>query len=283
MVYIWVDTHHYYYFPRVGQRDGIHPLRKVEVKSEWKSKDDVQANLRSLGDGISIFFIYAPNPDDPYKKVSNQDPIEQRNRYLMCRLFFDLERHGFHVLSDLHMGDTEPTNWLQWYTTRILHCNFVIFVCSPAFKELFQDTPCVDKIVNDKARRLLEYSNAFYSGISRELSRAGERRKFLPVILDDYEVYECVPALLECGKVYRISHEDLQRNFDYDNRSRDFEKLVCYLAGIDRTKLDQPAIGEVKYLGDPFHIRKTCCSYIFNTKNKLIWVLFVCFFKVIWN
>lgn len=228
----------------------------MEVKSEWKSRCEIEHNLHSIGDGISVFFIYAPNPDDPYKKVSSQDPLEQRNRYLMCRLFFDLERHGFHVVSDLHLGDTEPANWVQWYITRILHCNFVIFVCSPAFKELFQEQPCVDKVVNDKARRLLDYRNAIYSGISRELSRAGERRKFLPVILDDYKVSECVPALFECGKVFHVKHEASQRKFNYDDKRRDFEKLVCYMAGINRMKLEQPPIGQVTILGGYFDMCK---------------------------
>ena len=228
----------------------------MEVKSEWKSRDEIEQNLDSLGDGISVFFIYAPNPDDPYKEVSSNDLLEQRSRYLMCQLFFDLERHGFHVVSDLHLGDTEPSNWLKWYITRILHCHFVIFVCSPAFKELFQETPCVGKIVNDKARRLLEYSNAIYSGISQELSRADERRKFFPVILDDYEVRECVPDLFQSGKVFHIKHEELPRKFNYNDKSREFEKLVCYMAGINRMKLEQPTKGVVTVLGDPFEIRK---------------------------
>ena len=247
----------------IGERDVISSL-KDESKSKWKSRDEVEANLGSLGDGISVFFIYAPNPDDPYKEVSSQDSLEQRNQYLMCRLFFDLERHGFHVVSDLHLGDTEPANWLHWYVTRILHCNFVIFVCSPAFKELFQETPRVDRIVNNKARKLLEYSNAIYSGVSQQLSGACKRRKFLPVILDDYRVDECVPTLFECGAVFSVKHEESQRKFNYDDKDRGFEKLICYMAGVNRVKLEQPQKGEIITLGDLTETSKghcMLCSY----------------------
>ena len=233
----------------VVERDIVH-LRDVEVKSEWKSREQVIENLSTLGDGISVFVIYAPNPDDPYQTGSSDEAV-LRNKVLILRLIYDLERHGFHILSDIHLGDTEPTNWLKWYVSRILQCNFVLMVCSPAFKEVFQGNPLADKIVNEKTKRLLEYSNAIYS----ELEKSSSKSKFLPVILDHYSKDKCVPALFGAGTVYRIGHEGDPRKFDYD-RSRDFERLVCFLAGIDRNRLGQPKLGQVKILENPYEIRK---------------------------
>ena len=227
-----------------------------KVKPVWKSKHDVIQNIGTLGDGISVFFIYAPNPDDPYKNLSNPDELEQKNRYLMTRLFFELECHGFHILSDLHLGDTEPRNWVHWYISRICHCNFVIFVCSPAFKELFQGTPTVEKLQNVKARRVIEYRNALYAGISNESELLVEgsvgRQKFIPIILDNYEISTCVPLLFQSGTVYHIRPEK-ERRFCYDNRSRDFERLICHMTGINRVELDKKeVIAEVPTINDPF-------------------------------
>lgn len=223
-----------------------------KVKIAWKSKEQVMSNISHLGDGVSVFFIYAPSPDDAHKPVVSEDKCELRNRFLMSRLFFDLELHGFHVLSDLHLGNTEPFNWVQWYVSRISRCNFVVFVCSPAFKELFEtEPPNSDKFPNPKARRLVEYRNAVYAGIFSEMSKEG-RKKFIPVILDSYETQRCVPVLFQPGTVYRVPKED-RRKFSFDNRSRDFEKLVCHMAGINRNDLEPvDRVSQVPTLSGPF-------------------------------
>ena len=241
----------------VVEKDIVH-LRDVEVKSEWKSKKQVVDNVRTLGDGISIFVIYAPNPDDLYQPPSSTDVVEQRNKVLMLRLFYDLERHGFHVLSDIHLGDSQPTNWLKWYVSRILQCNFVLMVCSPAFKELFEGPSRVDKVSHDKAKRLHVYANTIYSELEK---KSNSRTKFLPIILEDcYEKEECVPALFAAGTVYRVVHEDQPRKFTFDNKERDFEKLVCSLTGINRCDLEKPDIGEIKKVDHPYDLRKLIVS-----------------------
>ena len=222
-----------------------------KVKASWTSREQVMSNARHLGDGVSVFFIYAPNPDNPYKPSAPDSRSELRNRYLLSRLFFDLELHGFHVLSDLHLGTTEPSNWVQWYVTRISHCNFVVFVCSPAFKKLFEDSPESSELANPKARWLVGYRNAVYAGISQEISKKG-RKKFIPVVLDNYDNMDCVPLLFQPGTVYRVPKED-RRDFDFDNRSRDFEKLVCCMAGINRNDLEQVTpLSQVPTLPGPF-------------------------------
>lgn len=189
----------------------------------------------------------------------------------MSRLFFDLELHGFHVLSDLHLGETQPSNWVQWYITRISHCNFVVFVCSPAFKKLFEETVQVDRLPNPKAKHLVNYRNAVYAGISKEMSKEG-RKKFIPVILDDNYMRsaqreESVPVLFQPGTVYCVTKEEQKRSFDFDNKSRDFEKLVCHMAGINRDALEKKNMRpQVAMLPQPFQPSK---QTVYSLKGRL--------------
>lgn len=225
-----------------------------KARLQWSSKEDVLNNVHNLGRGVSVFFIYAPDPVGQHS-IAHGKPGEQekRSRVLMSMLFHDLEVHGFHVMSDLHLGDTEPSNWLLWYITRIQECNFVVFVCSPAFKQLFEaGRPDMDTLT-DRSRRLLEYRDALYVSITENKLSGEGKRKFLPVILDRFEVGSSVPLLFRAGTVYQVAPEGEYRRFDYDNRVRDFEKMVCYIAGINRDELDRKGLERnVPVLGSPF-------------------------------
>jgi len=220
--------------------------------SKWESKEQIMREVKSLGDGISVFFLYAPCPDDLYRSPDAQEGKPQlRNRFLMSRLFFDLELHGFHVVSDLHLRDNPPSNWLLWYITRISQCNYVILVCTPAFKTLFEKNPDCEKILDPKAKRMLEYRNAVYAA----LCDSSKRMKFIPVVLDHAYSDErnSVPSLFQAGKIYHIYKED-KRKFDFDNFERDFEQLVCHMAGIDRMELlrNKQQVSCVPTLPGPF-------------------------------
>ena len=218
-------------------------------------------NIKFLGNGISVFFLYAPNPDDPYSQSpEDKDTMALRNRFYMSRLFFDLELHGFHVLSDLHLGDTQPSNWVQWYITRISQCNFVILVCSPSFKKLFEDNVDREKLTNPKARHLYDYRNAVYAEIQREVFRG----KFIPVILDKKHMStaqrdKSVPLMFQPGTVFCIEEED-KRRFNFEEKQRDFEKLVCHMAGINRVEIEKKSVvPQVPFLPPP-HQAGMCYS-----------------------
>ena len=232
------------------------------TRTQWTCRQHVKSNLTRLGTGVSVFFLYAPNPDDLYKPPGMEDRPQLRNKFYMSRLFFDLELHGFHVLSDMHLGDTQPTNWVQWYVTRISCCNYVVFVCSPAFRRLFEDENLdMDKLTNPKARHLLGYRNAVYSCIEEEVTKGG-RGKFIPVILDGkYKNWkDCVPLLFQAGTVYCLKEEKQKRKFDFDNKKRDFEKLVCHMAGINRIEIEmkeQQGIAQVPTLPGPSFSNKS--------------------------
>ena len=114
----------------------------------------------------------------------------------------------------------------------------------------------VEKLVDPRARHLVQYRDAVYAGIQSDTSKAGGRRKFLPVILDvdryGSREKDCVPLLFQAGTVFRLHKEDVRR-FDFDNESRHFERLICHMAGINRMELAKiPQVSHVPILPDPF-------------------------------
>ena len=222
--------------PSLVMTDRVQRRRRV-----FHSKEEVQSYLPELGEGVSIFICYAPDPESPYLDPQRRGAEIRRNEMLITMLTADLEQHGFHVVSDLHLGDTEPRNWLRWYISRIHLCDFIILVCSPAFNELFsQETLCQD-VVDHRAVMFRTYSQAIYDEIAQDVTRGNNTSKFIPVILDRaWEGRENVPSLFRGGFVYNLSGGSVPRRFVYGNRDGGFERLVCRMAGINRVELDKP-------------------------------------------
>ena len=207
----------------------------------FRSKEEVQSHLPELGEGVSVFICYAPDPESPYLDPQRRRAEICRNERLITILTVDLERHGFHVVSDLHLGDTEPRNWLRWYISRIHLCNFIVLVCSPAFNELFSRETLRRDVVDQRALMFRAYSHAIYDEIAQDVTRGNNTSKFIPVILDRaWEARDSVPSLFRGGFVYNLSGASEPRRFVYDNKNGEFERLVCRMAGINRVELDKP-------------------------------------------
>ena len=207
----------------------------------FQSREEVLANLPRLGEGRSVFVCYAPDPESPYFNPREREVEIHRNELRLASLFLDLELHGFHVVSDLHMqgGGTEPADFVQWYISRVSYCNFVLLVCSPAFNELFRIDRS-DAIIDKRAQLLLGYKRAVYGEIMKEVKSQGNVSRFIPVLLEArWDSVDCVPVLFQGGSVYRLFEAE-QRCFNYNDMTRDFEKLVCRMAGIDRMALARP-------------------------------------------
>lgn len=218
--------------------------------SKFKTKQDVLNSLPKLGHGLSVFICYTPDPESPYSdpKDKNLEGVRNRNQILITHLIRDLERHGFNVLSDLHLGDTQPHNWLQWYTSRIDLCDYLIMVCSPAFKELFSCEKLTRPVLDERVSQFMCYRQAMYANIEREVREFPNTSKVIPVILDlSWTVDNSVPTLFAMATKYQLFSEDL-RKFNYDDKQRDFERLVCRMAGIDRMKLDRPVDQRIQQL-----------------------------------
>ena len=225
-------------------------------KSQFKTREDVVNNLPRLGQGVSVFICYAPDPESPYYDPVDRQGIIVRNQIFITHLIRDLERLGFTVISDLHLGETQPRNWLQWYVSRMELCDYLIMVCSPAFKELFSCEKPQYPITDERTSWFLAYRNVMYADIAREVNESPTHSKFLPVILDEqYLAENSVPALFMMAPLYQLG-SDGHRKFAYDNMVGDYERLVCRMAGIDRMKLEKPADQGVIKVASPFSQRQ---------------------------
>ena len=215
----------------------------VSTVARFTTKRDVVANVRTLGQGHHVFLCYLPDPASPY---GHPDPTRvQSNLKRMTNLHYDLYLHGFVVTSDLSLGDQQPQNVLEWYVRHIEHCNHVILVCSPAFKELFTSSRPQRPVMDPKAQRFLCYSSAIYAECERNVSREGRgMSKFIPVLLDPewMDSDRSVPLLFRGSHIYQL-FEEHPRQFDYDNTERHFERLVCRMVGINRATIDAPQPG----------------------------------------
>lgn len=231
--------------------DGATAAKPVQ-RRVFKTRADVEQDLAMLGEGVSVFIVYAPDPESPYYDPCTREHEISANRVRIFRLVYDLEYHGFNVVTDIHLGDKMPTNWLEWYTSRIELCNYILLVGSPAFCELFSREKPQRQILDRKAELLLSYRNAVYAEIATEVSRNPGASKFIPVLLDPRWTFEdAVPSLVRAATVYHLLEED-HRRFTYDNGSRDFEKLVCRMAGINRAEIDRSQPIGVRQLPPPY-------------------------------
>ena len=219
---------------------------------QYRTRGDVVKNLPRLGQGISVFVCYAPDPESPYYDPKDRQGVISRNQIFITHLIRDLERLGFTVISDLHLGETQPRNWLQWYVSRMELCDYLIMVCSPAFKELFLCETPKYRIIDQRASWFLTYQNVMQAEIVKEITESSASSKFLPVILDErYLPEDSVPSLFRLAPLYQLgSHGN--RQFNYDNMFGDYEKLVCRMAGIDRMKMESPVDEGVIRVAPPF-------------------------------
>ena len=231
----------------------------------FKSKAEIEQNITKLGEGVSVFIVYAPDPESPYLDPHTRVQEINVNEKRIFQLVYDLGRHGFHVVTDLHLGDKMPQNWLEWYTSRIELCNYILLVGSPAFCELFSREKPQGQILDRRAQLLLSYRNTVYSEITRELSSNPGASKFIPVLVDPRWPQEVsIPSLFGAATVYHLLESE-QRHFTYDNKSRDFEKLVCRMAGINRAEIDKPQVIGVQRLPPPFHGGKLAtCVHVYH-------------------
>lgn len=232
--------------------DAVTSTGDRQRRTIFKTRADVEENVTKLGEGVSVFIVYAPDPESPYHNPRTREREINMNEKQICQLVYDLECHGFHAVTDLHLGDKMPPNWLEWYTSRIELCNYVLLIGSPAFYELFSREKPRGQILDRRAQLLLNYRNAVYSEIAREVSSNPGASKFIPVLLDPrWQAEDSIPSLIRAASVYHLLESE-HRQFTYDNRSRDFEKLVCRMAGINRADIDKPQQIGVQRLPPPY-------------------------------
>ncbi len=219
----------------------------------FKTEKDVTSNLPRLGREVSVFVCYTPDPESPYHDPKDREEIIVHNQRQIVNLIRDLERHGFTVISDLHLGSTQPRNWLQWYVSRIELCDYLIMVCSPALKELFSCGEPKHRIIDERSSWFRTYCTSIYAEIHKEGKESAISSKFVPVILDGCAPDDCIPTLLATGSKYELLDQTVPRKFEYGDRDGVWENLVCRMAGIDRNKLSAQSVDEgVHKLAAPY-------------------------------
>ena len=223
----------------------------IGKRLKFKTRDDVTNNLHRLGQGISVFVCYTPDPESPYHNPKDREEIIVHNQLQIINFIRDLEQCGFTVISDLHLGSTQPRNRLQWYVSRIELCDYLVMVCSPALKELFSCVELKSKIIDERSSWFRIYCDSIYSQINKEGKESAFCSKFLPVILDNrFPIDDCVPSLLAAGSKYQLDQTS-PRKFEYEVNG-EWEQLVCRMAGIDRNKLNTPTDKGVHKLSAPY-------------------------------
>ena len=220
-----------YFSPVVTDRGRNH-------KRGFLTRQDVEKHLNELGEETSVFICYAPDPESPYNDPKAREAEIVRNERDVFLLVNDLEQHGFKVITDRHVADNPPTDWLRWYSARIELCDHVILVCSPAFKVVFSSESLRQELADPRAKLLYNYSRTIYNELAKEISNTS---KFIPVILDPFcNPDTSVPVLFPRNAVYNLYETRCPREFHYENRHGAFERLVCRMAGINREKIDEP-------------------------------------------
>ena len=195
----------------------------VEKRRVFRSRDDVTANLTKLGEGVEIFICYAPDPDDPYSDPDENVAVTDQHEQKIWSLIHDLKRHGFYVSSDLNMPGAPDSIILRWVTALINLSEYVILVCSPAPRELVTASSLSEKVKDVRARRLFKYRNAIYGVMEWQMDAV---TKLVSVILDGrYDNQSSAPCTLSSGHIYRLCEVASPRQFDYDCKNGEFEKL----------------------------------------------------------
>ena len=195
--------------------------------SQFKTFDDIQHNLRSLGQRKKIFIWYVPSRHiTDYK--THVGVLEAR--------IYSFSRHlisyGFDVEVDLPsaVNHTSEADWASWTDREISQADWIICVCSQSLYAMFHNAsdPVEIHSLNTKATFL---NKTLYNQLLNDT-----RSKVIPVILqqeDDNPLF-VPPTLRDPKNILRI-FEDTP--FNVHKIDGDLERLICRMAGIDRMAL----------------------------------------------
>jgi len=223
-------------------RDGP-PVRR----RQFKCKQDVTNNLGSLGQWLKVFICYAPSTtDDGTVKLEHR--VYTFARHLIT--------YGFDVKVDLLESFTVGFDWVSWTDHEMSQADWIIVVCSRSSFELLHNpsgpkevnislpsvkpTTCLDTAVNGVSKKVRFSGKILYNRLVND-----DNLKIIPVILreeDNYLEY-VLPALRDPKNILRIWED---RPFDYEKQDGHFELMVCRMAGINRSSIDQAASKSVK-------------------------------------
>ena len=198
--------------------------------SQFKTIDDIQHNLGSLGQRKKIFIWYVPSTHiTDYKTHSG---VLEARIYSFSR---HLISYGFDVKVDLSsaVNHTSEADWASWTDQEMSQADWIICVCSQSLYAMFHNAsdPVEIHSLNTKATFL---NKTLYNQLLNDT-----RSKVIPVILqqEDDNLFFVPPTLRDPKNILRI-FEDTP--FNVHKIDGDLERLICRMAGIDRMALRVP-------------------------------------------
>ena len=197
--------------------------------------EDIQTNLGKLGQRKKIYIWYIGN------NKANTGVLENRI-YMFSR---HLTTYGFDVKVDLltTVNHASEADWACWTNHEMSQAEWVICVCSQSLYDMFNNATNPSEIHSLNTRATLSQRTLY----NRLLNDATLR--VIPVILlrEDDNLLFVPPTLRDPKNILRIFENT---PFNVKKIDGDLERLICWMAGINRMKLrvaeNNPHQGYVK-------------------------------------
>jgi len=204
------------------------------TKPKYSGKSDVLRNRGSFGRRQRVFIHYVPTSQ--YTCGEYMGELEKR----IYDFSLHLITYGFDVRVDLLCDRSTRFDRSAWSDHELSQADWVIFVCSRSSYELFNFSFSSDASYIDQETRnnISLLRRTLYNRLSNDATN-----KVIPVILlpEDNETSYVPPTLRDLSNILRI-FEDTP--FDYDNQGGHFERLLCRMAGINRSEINSSGIKE---------------------------------------
>ena len=198
--------------------------------------EDIQHNLGKLGQRKKIYIWYIGNK-------ANTGVLENRIYMFSCHL----TTYGFDVKVDLltTVNHASETDWACWTNREMSQAEWVICVCSQSLYDMFNNATDPSEIHSLNTRATFSQRTLY----NRLLTINDATLRVIPVILlrEDDNLLFVPPTLRDPKNILRI-YENTP--FNVKKIDGDLERLICWMAGINRMKLrvaeNNPRQGYVK-------------------------------------
>ena len=195
---------------------------------KFSTIEDIMNNLGSLGRGKGVLIVYGPSAN-----ITGSVNGSRRDRIynFACHLI----TYGFDVKIDMFVKLTTESDWASWIDHEMSQADWIICVCSQSLYTMFHTMNGIEQEIQSlslAAKNTRFYCRGLYNRLLNDANL-----KVIPVILSREEdnLTFVPPALRDPKSVLRI-FEDTP--FSIENVHGNFERLVCRMAGINRTALN---------------------------------------------
>ena len=143
--------------------------------------------------------------------------------------------YGFDVKIDMFVNLTTESDWASWIDHEMSQADWIICVCSQSLCTMFHTMNGIEQEIQSlslAAKNTRFYCRGLYNRLLNDANL-----KVIPVILSrEEDNLTIVPPALRDPKSVLCIFEDTP--FSIENVHGNFERLVCHMAGINRTALN---------------------------------------------